>query len=111
MLSLYDVTVDTKISADASSYGLVVVLLQKHNGKWKPIAFVPHSLTDTERRYVYTDQKEALAITWVCEKFVEYTDSTGNLSRSQTFGAFTGKGKSRLFTTPGVTISSPSDEI
>jgi len=33
----YDVTADTKISADVSSYGLGAVLLQKHNGEWKPL--------------------------------------------------------------------------
>ena len=71
VLAHYDVTADTKISADASSYGLGAVLLQRHNGEWKPIAFASRSLTDTERRYAQIE-KEALAITWACEKFSEY---------------------------------------
>jgi len=69
ILSHYDVAADTKISADAFSYGLGAVLLQKHNGYWKPIAFASRSLTDTEQRYA---QIEALAVIWACEKFSEY---------------------------------------
>ena len=48
VLSHYDVAAYTKISADTSSYSLGAVLLQKHNGYWKPIAFASRSLTDTE---------------------------------------------------------------
>ena len=33
--------------------------------------YTSHSLTETERRYAQTE-KEALAITWACEKFSEY---------------------------------------
>ena len=71
VLCHYDVTADTKINADAFSYGLGEVLLQKHNGEWKPIAFAFRSLTDTERRYAQIE-KEALALNWACEKFSEY---------------------------------------
>ena len=48
-----------------------MVLLQTHNGEWKPIAFASRSLTDTECRYAQIE-KEELAVTWVCEKFAEY---------------------------------------
>jgi len=51
VLSHYDVIADTKIRADASSYGFRAVLLQKYNGVWKPIAFASHSMTNTECRY------------------------------------------------------------
>ena len=61
VLCHYDVTTKTKISADASSYGLGVVILQKHNGEWKPITFASCSLTDTEHRYAQIE-KEALAL-------------------------------------------------
>ena len=51
--------------------GLGAVLLQLHHGEWKPIAFASRSLSDTERRYAQIE-KEALALTWACEKFSEY---------------------------------------
>ena len=71
VLAHYDVIADTKISADASSYGLGAVLLQYHSDTWKPVAFASHSLTDTEHRYAQIE-KEALALTWACERFSEY---------------------------------------
>ena len=71
VLSHYSIDADTKVSADASSHGLGAVFLQLHNGEWKLIAFASRSLSDTERRYAQIE-KEALALTWACEKFSEY---------------------------------------
>ena len=59
VLSLYDLNADTKIATDASSYGLGAV------------AYASRSMTETERRYAQIE-KEALAITWGCEKFSTY---------------------------------------
>ena len=59
-LALYDPTAPTKISADASAYGLGAVLLQQVNGVWKPISFASRSMTETKRRYAQIE-KEALA--------------------------------------------------
>ena len=73
VLAHYDVTADTKISADASSYRLGAVLLQYHSDTWKPVAFASRLLTDTECRYAQI-KKEALALTWTCEKFSEYVN-------------------------------------
>ena len=72
VLALYDPLARTKISADASAYGLGAVLLQKQHDQWRPIAFSSRSLSETELRYAQIE-KEALALTWALEKFSEYT--------------------------------------
>ena len=66
VLVLFDVGKESKISADASSYGLGSVLLQRHRDAWKPVAFASRCLTETESRYAQIE-KEALALTWACE--------------------------------------------
>lgn len=72
VLSLYDLKADTKIATDASLYGLGAVLLQETTeSQWKPVAYASRSMTETERRYAQIE-KEALAITWGCEKFSTY---------------------------------------
>ena len=72
VLALYDPLARTKISADASAYGLGAVLLQKQHDQWRPITFSLRSLSETELRYAQIE-KEALALTWALEKFSEYT--------------------------------------
>ena len=61
----------TKVSADASAYGLGAVLLQKIDSHWKPVAYASHSMSETQRRYAQIE-KEALAATWACEKFSDF---------------------------------------
>ena len=70
-LALYDPDAPTKISADASSHGLGAVLLQQSNEVWSPVAFASRSMSETERRYAQIE-KEALAMTWACEKFANF---------------------------------------
>ena len=71
-LGLYNPDASTKICVDASTYGLMAVLLQQqHDDKWKPVAFASRSITETERRYSQIE-KEALALVWACEKFADY---------------------------------------
>ena len=72
VLSLYDPSLKTKVTADSSSYGIGAVLTQKlPDGRWGPVVYVSRSLTPTERRYAQIE-KEALALTWACTRFRDY---------------------------------------
>ena len=72
VLAHYDVQAKTKISADASSYGVGAVLLQsKDDITWQPVAFTSRALSETESRYAQIE-KEALALVYACEKFSDY---------------------------------------
>ena len=71
VLALYDPQAPTKVSSDASSYGLGAVLLQQVDSIWRPVAYASRSMSETERRYAQIE-KEALAVTWACDKFAHY---------------------------------------
>ena len=72
VLALFNPKSNTIISADASSYGLGAVLLQRQpHGELKPVAYISQSMTTTEQRYAEIE-KESLAFTWVCERFANY---------------------------------------
>ena len=71
VLALYDPKADTMVSADASSFGLGAVPLQKMEDSLRPVAYASQSLSETEHHYTQI-KKEALAMTWACEKFSSY---------------------------------------
>ena len=72
VLALYDPTRDTVVASDASNYGIGTVIMQKQDdGQMKPVAYASRALTPTEQRYA-TIEKEALGITWACERFRDF---------------------------------------
>ncbi|KAI4881647.1 hypothetical protein NFI96_006235, partial [Prochilodus magdalenae] len=71
-LALYNSKAEIVVSADASSFGLGALLLQRQGeGYLKPVAYSSRALTETEKRYAQIEE-EALAITWACERFSDY---------------------------------------
>ena len=71
-LAHFNPNYETLVSADASSYGLGAVLLQKSpNSEFQPVAFISRSLSTAESRYAQIE-KEALAFTWACERLSDY---------------------------------------
>ena len=72
VLALYDVNRKTKVSSDASKYGIGGVVLQKQDdGFWKPIAYFSRALTNVEL-YYSPIEKEALGFTWLCQRASDY---------------------------------------
>ena len=74
VLMVYDPEAPTKVSADASMYGIGAVLLQETPGPaktWRPVSYASRAMSQTERRYAQIE-KEALAVTWACERFAAF---------------------------------------
>lgn len=71
-LAVFDASRPIILTADSSSYGIGAVLrIQEENGNWRPVAYASRTLSDTEKRYAQIE-KEALALTWACERFHEF---------------------------------------
>ena len=72
VLALYDAKRETTVSADASSFGLGAVILQRQpDGELRAVAYASRAMTGVEQRYAQIE-KEALATTWACERYSDY---------------------------------------
>lgn len=72
VLAHYSLRRNTIIAADASNEGIGAVLYQtQDNGSRRPVCFISRSLTNAEKNYA-TIEKEALAVTWACERLTDY---------------------------------------
>jgi len=63
VLAPFDPSLQTTVSADASSYGLGAVLIQEQeNGEKRAVAYISRAMSPTEQRYAQIE-KESLALT------------------------------------------------
>src|ERR1700749_3853067 len=72
-----------RLEADASEGVIGAILSQQQDGVWRPVAFMSHSLTETERNYEIYD-KEMLAIMNALEEYRAIL-----MGASKTFEIFT----------------------
>lgn len=70
-LILFNPNYVTRVSADASNFGIGAVIEQCNKSLWLPVSFASRTLSETEQRYSQIE-KEALAIVYACEKFEQY---------------------------------------
>lgn len=73
VLAIHSPTAEMHVSADALSYNLGEVMIQKqpHTSDWKPVVFISRDLSNAEKHYAKIE-KEALAVIWSCERLQSY---------------------------------------
>ena len=76
VLAAPDLDKEFRVEADASNYATRGVLLMKcSDEKWRPVAFISKSLSDTERNYEIHD-KEMLAVVRCLEAWRHFLEGT-----------------------------------
>ena len=70
-LAYFEQNKEIVVAADSSSYAMGGVLLQRHDGVLRPVAYCSRSLSRSEQNYAQIE-KELLTSVWVCEKFRIY---------------------------------------
>ena len=70
-IHIFDPNLTTIVTVDASDVGLGAVLSQVKGGSEVPICFSSQTLTSAQRNYA-TNEKEALACLWACEKWEKF---------------------------------------
>ncbi|KAL8437040.1 hypothetical protein Efla_005480 [Eimeria flavescens] len=71
VLSIFDRSLPTRITYDASSSGIGAVLMQQHADSWYPTQFLSRTLSKLETNYPVTD-KEWLAVIQALTKWRHY---------------------------------------
>ena len=71
LLVKFNVQKRHRITADASMHSLGAALLQEEETGWFPVSYASRTMTEVEKRYAQIE-KEALAVTWACQKFDFY---------------------------------------
>jgi hypothetical protein len=72
VMAYWDTDAETRITTDASPYGLGAILEQKQpDGTYRPVYYASRKLTDVESRYSQFE-REALGVKWACQKFQLY---------------------------------------
>lgn len=71
VLALYDAKSETEVHTDASSKGIAGILLQRHNGDLKPVAFFSRKTSKEESVY-HSYELEALAVVESLKRFRIY---------------------------------------
>ena len=75
VLRIADPTKDFRVQTDSSGFGIGAVLLQEHQGKWLPVAYISHKMNQAECSYPVMEQ-EFLALVYALKKWRHYLHGT-----------------------------------